>query len=224
MCNTLNFYKSLIILTLALVTSKASASDPYIEFFNAPSTDYRDKLNSESFSCYSTVESHEQLRQFIKNCSSQSDIDFDFELTQLSASLSDDSALCLLARVFKGDFGGGVRSVDSFKLFHSAASKGNINAIYYLGESYEQGFGTDLNNLKAYVYLSMSTLRGSVVNPQNLNNRLAVLSSKLSESELSIAQAAQAKLYWGLRQTDAMRFPSQFSITTPSADFLTRYC
>lgn len=224
MCKTFNLVKSLIFITLALVTSKALASDPYIEFFNASSTDYQDKSNTEKFSCYSTVESHEQLRSFIENCSSQSDIDYDFELTQLSDSLTDDSALCLLARVYKGDFGGAVRPEHSFKLFQRAASKGSINAFYFLGEFYENGVGTELNSLKAYVYLSLSALRGIYVNPQNLSYRVAALSGKLSSSELSIALDAKAKLYWGLRQTDAMRFPSQFSISTPSGDFLTTYC
>jgi hypothetical protein len=202
----------------------AWCADDYVEFIHSDEVIIPNTEMAEAIDCYGQISSHNELRQFIDSCRNNHDIDFQSELTQLANTLSSDTALCLLGREFAGAFGGNSDFRLSSTLFEKSASRGNLNAIYFLGESYELGRGVSINNLKAYVYLSLSTLRGFLVNPNDLQSRVNSLYGKLSQADIERAMEVQGDLYFKLREVDALRFPSHFSLSIPTARFLFKYC
>lgn len=192
-----------------------SDDDTYVEFSDAISPS---NTNGDIYACSSNSFSHKELRFYLINCRSEKDFQ---QKLNLYEGQKNDSVLCLLGREFRGDFGGNFDLYKSRKLFEASSSKGNINAIYFLGDSYENN---NECNLKAFVYLSLSALRGVNVNPPDLGQRIDYHFSTLNSSEKEKAFAAINKLYFSLRAKDAMRFPSLFSISTPSSSFLHDNC
>jgi TPR repeat protein len=209
---------------LTFYVESGFCSDDYVEFIYSNEPNLPKLQEPKAIDCYSKISSHNELRQFLSTCRYHDDIEFQLKLTQLATTLTSDTAICLLGRELAGAFGGSTDLMLSQQLFAKSASRGNLNAIYFLGESYELGRGVSINYLKAYVYLSLSRLRGFNVNPSDLNSRINQLYSKLSSADIERAIEVQGDLYFKLRQVDAMRFPSHFSLSIPTSQFVTKYC
>jgi TPR repeat protein len=84
-------------------------------------------------------------------------------------------------------------NVQLFKLQQQLAQKGNHRDMYYLGEMYEHGLGTERNLTQAFYWYHKSAEQGSVLAKRKLGMRAQIEADAAREREAA-ERAARAEL------------------------------